>query len=262
MFMGKGRAADFERVANNTAYARPPLSGHGISRKLQHGAAICETGLAIPDGLEIEQWEKIGRQLCKLNTATQWAIGDWWAYGHQAYGKRKAFAVVKALPYEFGSLMNLGSVARSVQPSFRNEVLSFTHHVAVASLDPADQKKWLTRAENLNWSVSKLRGAIHEWRERQAMDCPGFAPLSEAKRWLYNLLRRARDSEKMCTWPYGLDTQHMDLLQDHYLEELVEAASAAAGAWNDLVKELGQYLQKRAAAGVTVPELPEDQEPD
>src|ERR1700730_11775472 len=140
--MGKGRPVDFERVVNDTEYVGPPQSGKPIDRKLPHGAEICATGLKLPDSLDLDQWKAIGIKLCTIDSAMQWAIGDWWAYGHHTYGKRKAYATAKELPYQFGSLMNLGSVARSVKSSFRNEVLSFSHHVQVAALEPEDQKKW------------------------------------------------------------------------------------------------------------------------
>lgn len=259
MFTGKGRQVDFKRVANKTEYEVPPRSGKAINRTLPHGAEISAKGLVLPDDLNFDEWKAIGLKLFTIDKAVQWAIGDWWAYGHHLYGDRKAFAAAKELPYHFGSLMNLGSVARSVQPSFRNEALSFTHHVAVASLDPPDQKKWLTRAENLKWSVSKLRGAIHEGHERQLMDCPGFAPLSEPKKWLHGFLRRADWAERACTWPHALDFEALDLLQDPFVEQLIEAATVAANAWNDVPKKLREYLQQRQ--GTTIQSLPEDREP-
>jgi hypothetical protein len=43
--------------------------------------------------------------------------------------------------YSFGTLQNYGWVARSVETSLRNEVLSFDHHRFVAPLPPAEQRK-------------------------------------------------------------------------------------------------------------------------
>jgi hypothetical protein len=56
--------------------------------------------------------------------------------------------------------MDYGTVARSVKASNRFEVLSFTHHIQVAALRPARQKRFLTRALEKGWSVSELKKQI------------------------------------------------------------------------------------------------------
>jgi hypothetical protein len=214
MFIGKGRPVDFERVVNDTEYVGPPQSGKPIDRKLPHGAEICATGLTLPDSLNLDQWKAIGIKLCTIDSAMQWAIGDWWAYGHHTYGKRKAFATAKELPYQFGSLMNLGSVARSVKTSCRNEVLSFSHHVAVAALEPEDQKKWLAKAAKGKWSVNKLGELIHVWRERALEDCPGFQVRSQAESWASNLLDQAKRAERACPWYRTVEPAYLDCVTD------------------------------------------------
>jgi len=56
--------------------------------------------------------------------------------------------------------MNYGWVANSVTTSVRTEVLSFQHHLFVASLPPVQQKKWLSRAVKESWSSNQLKAAI------------------------------------------------------------------------------------------------------
>jgi len=121
MYMGKGRAADFKRKLHGTEYEAPPKSGAPVKRTLPHGAQIGATGLILSRDLDISQWQEIGTSLCTIDKGIQWAIGDWWAYGDHKYSERKASSIAKKLPYEFGSLMNLGWVARRVKRSFRNE---------------------------------------------------------------------------------------------------------------------------------------------
>jgi hypothetical protein len=254
VFIGKGRQVDFERVVNDTEYVGPPQSGKPIDRKLPHGAEICATGLTLPDILNLDQWKAIGIKLCTIDTAMQWAIGDWWAYGHHTYGKRKAFATAKELPYQFGSLMNLGSVARSVKTSLRNEALTYSHHVAVAALESEDQKKWLTKAVKGKWSVNKLRELINEWRWRELENCPGFGGLSQAESWLFNFLNRARRAERAGSWPHNtVEPLHLDCVTDAAVAELVEAASKAAEAWSEVATSLKGYQHKRAATGISDP---------
>jgi hypothetical protein len=209
--------------------------------RLPHGVVLSATRLTLPENLDLDQWKAIGIKLCIIDSAMQWAIGDWWRYGHHAYGKRKAFAVANQLPYQFGTLMNLGWVARSVETSCRNEVRSFSHHAAVATLEPEDQKKWLTKAEKGQWSVSKLRDYIHEAAERALFDCPGFDAASEAESWLFNFLARARRAERACRWPHGLEPSYLDCVGDSSVAELVEAASNAAEAWREFTASLEEY---------------------
>jgi hypothetical protein len=212
-----------------------------VAGRLPYGAEICATGLTLPDNLDLDQWKAIGIKLCTIGSAVQWAIGDWWAYGHHAYGKRKAVAISKQLPYEFGSLMNLGSVARSVQTSCRNEVLSFSHHVAVAALEPEDQRKWLTRAAKGKLSVSKLRGYMHEAAERAKFESPGF---DEAKSWVFGFLDRAHRA-RLC-FPV-IERSYLDRVSDSDVAELLEVVSKTADCWSEVTASLKEYQHERAA---------------
>jgi hypothetical protein len=46
----------------------------------------------LPGKLTSKQWEEIGRGLGKIEQATQWWIGDWWAYGDEAGSRRETDA--------------------------------------------------------------------------------------------------------------------------------------------------------------------------
>jgi hypothetical protein len=82
------------------------------------------------------------------------------AYGDHRYGDRKTLAATGVFGLAFETLMDYGTVARSVKTSNRFEVLSFTHHLQVAALRPARQKRFLTRALENGWSVSELKRQI------------------------------------------------------------------------------------------------------
>ena len=252
MFNGKGRPVDFESAVSATEYLAPPQSGKPVARKLPHGAEICATGLALPDGLGLDQWKAIGVKLCIIGNAVQWAIGDWWAYGHHTYGKRAAFAAAKELPYEFGSLMNLGSVARSVKSSFRNEAVSFSHHVAVAPLEPEEQKELLARAVEFKWSVSTLRELVQGRRMRRLEELLGHDP-SLDKRWLLDFLGRAQRALRACPWIRTADDVQLNYFCDGVIADIIQAASDAADAWGEITTNLKEYQQKRAAACISDP---------
>jgi hypothetical protein len=251
VFNGKGRLVDFERVVSGTEYLAPPQSGKPIARKLPHGAAICAMGLALPHSLELDQWHDIGLTLCTIDRAVQWAIGDWWAYGHHSYGKRAAIAA-RELPYTLGSLMNLGTVARCITTSFRNEALSFSHHVAVAPLEPGEQKELLARAVEFELSVSKLREIVDERRMRRQHDLLGYDP-TLAQRWLSNFLDQARRAERACPWGRIVDDAQLDCYEQATIAEMLEAASDAADAWGQItacIKEYQERQERRSASRV------------
>jgi hypothetical protein len=129
---------------------------------LPEGAKISAIELVLPDNLSFDKWKEILAALGKSVTAKQWHLGDCWAYGGHKYGKRAEAVAKKLIPYSFGYLANLGSVARRIKPSCRHEALSFSHHevVANASLGPKAQKEWFAKAAEGGWSAKKLRNAI------------------------------------------------------------------------------------------------------
>jgi N6-adenosine-specific RNA methylase IME4 len=127
---------------------------------------LSATGWLMPKKLPFERWVECGAFLQKAEGAVQWWLGDWWVYGEHEYGERVA-ALAEGGPLEgmnFQTLMTYGWVARSVTTSSRLEVLSFRHHQDVASLEPADQRRWLAQAAEGEWSCARLRAAIRDWK--------------------------------------------------------------------------------------------------
>jgi hypothetical protein len=122
---------------------------------------ICTaTSLTLPKGPTKHQWVAIGATLGKSDSSLRWWIADWWVYGDHRYGDRKALVATAAFGLAFETLMDYGTVARRVKTSNRFEALCFTHHIQVAPLRPAKQKRFLTRALENGWSVSQLKQQI------------------------------------------------------------------------------------------------------
>lgn len=113
--------------------------------------------LALPDDLSFERWQAIGRELFARERVTQWWIGDWWAFGEHRYGERAKAAASGIWGLAFGTLRNLGSVARSFETSRRRDVLPFSHHAEVASLPPAEADALLDRATAEAMSARDVR---------------------------------------------------------------------------------------------------------
>lgn len=91
---------------------------------LPDGVTITPTALTFSRELSFDEWKSLGSNLKQFESSLQWWIGDWWHHGEHKYGERKKLAA-DAFGYEFGTLMNFGYVAGSVEASLRNEALSF-----------------------------------------------------------------------------------------------------------------------------------------
>lgn len=125
------------------------------------------TAMHIPDGLDFEQWAKLGdgldmsRRMMK-GQSLMFYVGDWLCYGENSYadvGERYAEAIVKT-GYDQGTLYNAKYVAGAVPAARRREELPWSHHQAVASLPPADQDAMLEQAITDELSLGQLRQLV------------------------------------------------------------------------------------------------------
>ena len=116
-------------------------------------------GLALAPGLPYERWEAIGRALWAMEWGRLWWLGDWLAYGEQAYGERAAQA--EALGgYDYATLSAARWVCGRVDADRRRPELSFAHHREVAALAPAEQERWLVAAAREGWTLQELRAVL------------------------------------------------------------------------------------------------------
>lgn len=120
---------------------------------------LTPVGVQIPEGVTSDAWGQLGDVLFRLNGSIQWLIGDWLNYGQRAWGKTYE-TIAEATGYEVSTLYNLAMVSAKVHFSLRNEKLSFTHHMLVASKTIEEQHYWLERAANERWSSAQLRAAM------------------------------------------------------------------------------------------------------
>lgn len=129
---------------------------------------IHRTGLEFVGDVSEDEYEIFGQTLLQIDTAYQWIVGDYLAYGvDNNYGMAKDFA--ETLGREPKTISNWVSICRQVTSSHRWEDLSFKHHEYVASLSPEEQDYWLEKAAIGNekagdahkvWSANKLRQEI------------------------------------------------------------------------------------------------------
>jgi hypothetical protein len=128
------------------------------------GGEVSPVGLSLPDGMRVNDWERLGDHLGQWRNTNLWWIADWAAYGDRCY--RKEYPALLMKLYDRESLQNLARVASAVESTRRRDDLSFTHHAEVAALDPVEQSEWLADAFDESWSTRELRERIQAWRGR------------------------------------------------------------------------------------------------
>ena len=133
------------------------------SLDLPDGVRLTEQGLDLPAGLSFGEWEEVGQalfwikeRLVEAQETTAWAIGDWLDYGEFKYGEKFAQAV-EMFGRSESRLQNIQWVARNIPPQRRRKTLSFRHHAEVAGLEPRDQDKLLSRAEQEGLTSQDVR---------------------------------------------------------------------------------------------------------
>lgn len=139
--------------------------------------ALSSVGFQMPEKSDREDWQALGQLLFRLDGAIQWLIGDWLVYGetHQ-WGDTAQIAA--DFGYETATLYDYAKTARNVQIGVRTPILSFGHHRVVRYHSPEEQRYWLARAQQEQWSVKRLREAI---KALKAPNPPAPPPLNEAQ---------------------------------------------------------------------------------
>lgn len=139
-------------------------SNRPATRPAQHPAMLTPVAWIPECDMDIREWSHAGQRLGVMNRCSPWWLGDWIRYGNTRFGEKYSLAA-KVTRYDPQTLMNMVYVASHFDEiSRRREILSWSHHEAVTSLDPEMQDRWLDEAVKHKMSVSDLR---HELRSRK-----------------------------------------------------------------------------------------------
>jgi len=115
--------------------------------------------------------------LGRFHEAVRFAIGDAILIGEKLYGEEVYQALEQLHLSEDGRREYL-RVSERVPRSRRRRDLSWSHHRAVAALEPAAQKEWLKRASEEGMSHAEMRDALRNGakaRSPQTCRCCGRA---------------------------------------------------------------------------------------
>ena len=119
-----------------------------------------------PEDISFEEWFSDGKRVVGLQNSSLFWLGDWINHGKAKFGG-KYRAALEALPnYRYQSLVNIAYVCSRIPAERRRGApLSFTHHAEVASLDEAEQERWLTLAHKQSLTTIAMRRCMREKAE-------------------------------------------------------------------------------------------------
>lgn len=176
---------------------------------LPENVVIGLTGIEFAGDIPYEQWERLMSTVSHMEMAAQWAIGDALNYGASRYGEKYSQAI-EVTGHSYQALANYSWVARNVPPDVRRPGLSWTHHRAVAKLDPQAQDTILRQAEAEQWTVDVLIDMTRETpvleSKKKQVEVPAGISVSEAEHILESAVCARKDGFTLCPLcPYKKD---------------------------------------------------------
>lgn len=161
--MAKKKGKGKEKAAAKPAGTVGPRLGG-----LEVGAhfTVTRAGLRIDGKPTLADLDGLLARLRLVEQSVQFAIGDAINYAEATFGE-EASQIVDAADWSEATVKVYRWVAEKVAPENRmlDRGLTFSHHMAVAGLTPAKQRKWLEQAageDGKPWRVSRLKAAMKE----------------------------------------------------------------------------------------------------
>jgi hypothetical protein len=214
-----GTAADTRPATNG----RLGVDGRAITKR---------TMLTLPQGMPINAWRALGRQIFVISDSSAWWLGDWLIYGQSEYPDRYKKAIADT-SLDYQTLRNYAWVARRFTPGRRRERLSFQHHAEVASLPESEQDVWLLRAEQHGWSRNELRRQVQSSRggDRQVVHIQMNLVADQKQRWQEAAERAEQD---LLGWIVAIldhaASSALEAAPEHHADQHALLASAAERA--------------------------------
>ncbi len=131
-----------------------------VASLVPEGVRLTATGLTITNpNMPYQQAESIGYVLGDMHKSIQFAMGDWLIYIETQYPERWS-QMAEALGVSEEKKREYRRVSAAVPRSVRRKNVDWSHHRAVAPLEPAQQREWLKKVETERMSHHALRDAL------------------------------------------------------------------------------------------------------
>ena len=138
---------------------------------LSEDYTLSETGLRIHDvDMTLARFTEVCYMLGRFHEAVRFAIGDAILQGEHLFGE-ESYGAVDEMGLSPEAMKEYVRVAQRVPPSRRRKGLSWSHHRAVAALEPPAQKEWLAKAKSEGLSHHALRDELRNGAEPRET-CP------------------------------------------------------------------------------------------
>lgn len=119
-----------------------------------------------------EEWQEYGTRLRHATNRTNWWLGDWIRFGQRHYEDHRYELAARITEYDYQTLRNIAWVAGRYEIPRRRENVSWSHHEAVASLEPVEQDRWLNNATARHMTVKRLRDEVRSARRSTSAIAP------------------------------------------------------------------------------------------
>lgn len=120
---------------------------------------VSRLGVKFNGEVSLSQVESLLTEAGSVTRGCMFILGDAINYAEGRWGdKYDRWLEITGLEYQ--TLRNAAWVARSVDLSLRRDNLTFDHHKLVASLDAAEQERWLNLTDREGMSVRRMRKSL------------------------------------------------------------------------------------------------------
>ena len=196
---------------------------------------VSEVGLKMSREPSFDEWYQTGEGLRVMRTSIPFLLGDWVNLGQGVFGERWSQATDIFGEYGYNTAANYASVCRRVALSDRDPELSYSHHQAVAKLEPSEQRRWLKIAkydpdEGRALTAAELRAKLRGESE------PDLTVEQE-------LLKRAKSVKDRLS-------DMLAIAEDHSMRQHITALVNAAAHVDDLITILKEVVDHQQAFGV------------
>ena len=122
------------------------------------------TGLKVTGRPSLDVCGDMCEFLRVFENGLQWAVGDFVNFSESLHGESAA-QLWDVTEWKESTIRVYRWVAAKVSPTTRRAELSFTHHQAIAEMEPSQQALWLDRAVQGDdgsepWSVARLQKEV------------------------------------------------------------------------------------------------------
>lgn len=152
-------------TAGETAMTVMPPNAEDVP--LGHGFRASVNGLTVEGKPTFDDCVPVGNVLRVLERGAQFSLGDYVNYLEERFGEQAAQIIDESSGWALTTIQLYGWLARRVPAEVRRmDRLGVRHHLLVAALTIAQQRKWLAAAADdlaeKPWTVARLTQALRE----------------------------------------------------------------------------------------------------